>query len=37
MTATRSAIGTGLVAGVRIGEVLPALLHDVATSLGLVT
>jgi len=30
----RSAIGTGLVDGTRIGEVSPALVHAVATNWG---
>jgi hypothetical protein len=30
-------MGTGLLAGASTGETSPALLHDVATSLGLVT
>ena len=34
IAAIRSAIGTGLVGGTRMGEVLPALVHAVATSSG---
>jgi len=36
MAATRSAMGTGLVAGLHNGEMSPALLQAVATSRGFV-